>query len=111
MKFIALALALLMARSAIAASPPCDAADADCLIRKSLELTYENEALRKERDIYQQRYEEEVENDHSARWFLLGAGVGVVFFGVATTIALKVIAATAAKNIKVPELPTAPGVP
>jgi hypothetical protein len=81
------------------AVPPCAPDDAECLLRLSLQQTYDleaerqkntrlriaNEALNKALD------EEQARTDNGGRVFAMGMVVGVVFVGLLTTIALKVI--------------------
>lgn len=99
LKTAVVASILLFSTTARAATPPCDTSDSECLLRKLLESTYEleacnqrnarlkisNEALNKALD------EEESRSDHGGRVFVFGMLTGVVFVGLLSTIALKVV--------------------
>jgi hypothetical protein len=93
MKVIAFTLAtLLCARAAAGDVPRCDKTDAECLLRQSLQQTYDLEAARQSNQLLQKNLDEEIRRaDSGPKFFVCGLVAGAVFVGLAATLALKAI--------------------
>ena len=88
MKIVAFILAFLLATKALAA--PCAADDNDCLLRLTLQQTYDLEASRQENAIMQKRLSQaESRASDGGKIFAIGMIAGIVFVGLGATLAMK----------------------
>jgi hypothetical protein len=89
-RFIAFALASLLATRALAA--PCAETDNECLLKLTLQQTYDLEAARQSNQLLQKNLDEEIRRaDSGPKFFVCGLVAGAVFVGLAATLALKAI--------------------
>ena len=96
MRLVAVILLSSLLYGNAAYGAPCAENDNECLLKLTLQQTYDLEAARKENAVLRRNLDEEIKRaDNGPKFFLFGMVAGAGFLGIAATIALKAIKAGA----------------